>query len=50
MEKVNELITIKLKKSDLKKILLRNWDLLDEDTKRMLVISELVDGGSYDGN
>ena len=39
----NELITIKLKKSDLKKILLRNWDLLDDETKRMIAISELVD-------
>lgn len=48
--KEQELITIKLKRSDLKKILLKNWDLLDDDTKRMLVISELVDGGSYNGN
>jgi len=50
MKQENELITIKLKRSDLKKILLKNWDLLDDDTKRMLVISELVDGGSYNGN
>lgn len=50
MKQENEIITLRLKRSELKKILLKNWDLLDDDTKRMLVISELVDGGSYNGN
>jgi hypothetical protein len=45
-----EKVTVTLTRAELEKILVKNWDLLEEPTKKMLVISEVVKGGSYNGN
>lgn len=45
-ENTEQLVTIKLSKEILKKIFLKNWDLLDQDTKQMLVVSGIVEVGS----
>jgi len=44
-ENTEQLVTIKLPKEILKKIFLKNWDLLDQDTKQMLVVSGIVEVG-----
>lgn len=48
-EGTKDTITITLTRAELEKILVKNWDLLEESTKKMLVISEVVKGGSYNG-
>lgn len=42
-ENTEQLVTIKLSREILKKIFLKNWDLLDQDTKQMLVVSGIVE-------
>lgn len=44
-ENTEQLVTIKLSRGILKKIFLKNWDLLDQDTKQMLVVSGIVEVG-----
>ena len=38
-ENTEQLITIKLSKNLLRKIFLKNWELIDKETREMLIVS-----------
>lgn len=43
VENTEQLITVKLSKDLLRKIFLKNWELIDKETREMLIVSGIVE-------